>query len=77
VTTFTNLRSRESCARRLNREREREREPDELDQLMRQPRSLATPDEPVPLHRTGRDTAERTTVSRPRPGISRTRSPAC
>ena len=36
----------------------------ELAGLMRQPGTLAEPDEPVPLHRAGRDaTTERTTTS--------------
>jgi hypothetical protein len=34
-----------------------------LADLMKQSGSLATPDEPVPLHRAGRDTTERTTTS--------------
>ena len=39
---------------------ERERELAELARLMRKPGGLAEAPEPVPLHRTGRDTAERT-----------------
>ena len=39
---------------------ERERELAELARLMRKPGGLAEEPEPVPLHRTGRDTAERT-----------------
>ena len=35
----------------------------ELAELMRQPGTLAEPDEPVPLHRTGRNTTERTASS--------------
>ncbi len=38
---------------------ERDRELAQLARLMRQPGSLATPDEPVPLHRTNRKAAER------------------
>lgn len=50
---------------RADRRRLLERRMDELrelDRLMRQPGTLAEPDEPVPLHRAGRDTtAERKT----------------
>ena len=35
----------------------------DLDRLMRERGTLAEPDEPVPLHRAGRDTTERTTRS--------------
>ncbi len=41
---------------------ERERELAEFDRLMRQPGGLAEAPEPVPLHRAGRDTTERTTL---------------
>lgn len=44
-------------------ERERERELAALDRLMRRPGTLAPVPEPVPLHRAGRDTTERTTGS--------------
>ena len=44
--------------------RERERELAELARLMREPGTLAEPDEPVPLHRASCGTAaERTTTS--------------
>lgn len=38
-------------------------EADELDRLMRQPGGLPSVPEPVPLHRAGRGTPERTTSS--------------
>jgi hypothetical protein len=38
-------------------------ETNELDRLMREPGTLAGPDEPEPLHRAGRNNAERTTSS--------------
>ena len=49
-----------ATARLSRADLERERELAEFDRLMRQPGSLAEAPEPVPLHRTGRDTAERT-----------------
>ena len=42
---------------------ERERELAELARLMREPGGLAEAPEPVPLHRTGRNTTERTASS--------------
>jgi hypothetical protein len=42
---------------------ERERELAELGRLMREPGGLAEAPEPVPLHRTGRDTTEERTRS--------------
>ena len=41
----------------------RMRDLDRLADLMRRPGLLASPDEPPPLHRAGRDTTERTTRS--------------
>jgi hypothetical protein len=60
-----------AVARRADRVRlERERELAEMARLMRQPGTLAEPDEPVPLHRqadtkfsTESTTTERTTTS--------------
>jgi hypothetical protein len=48
---------------RADRERllGRVRELDDLDALMRERGGLAETPEPLPLHRTGRDTTERTT----------------
>jgi hypothetical protein len=57
VTVIADLISRESRARLLGRVREL----DQLDELMRQPGTLAEPDEPVPLHRAGRDTVTNST----------------
>ena len=51
--------TRETRARLAKRERELA----ELATLMRQPGSLAEAPEPVPLHRTGRNTTERTALS--------------
>jgi hypothetical protein len=50
---------------RIDRQRllERLAELRELAELMRERGTLAEPDEPVPLHRTGRSTAERTASS--------------
>ena len=54
-----------AIAKRANRVRglERERELAELARLIREPGSLAKAPEPVPLHRTCRDTTERTAWS--------------
>jgi hypothetical protein len=52
MTADAALLTRKARARLL----ERERELAELDRLMRQPGSLASSDEPPPLHRAGRDT---------------------
>lgn len=58
MTADAALRTRKARARLL----ERERELAELDQLMRQPGSLAEAPEPVPLHLASRHAAtERTT----------------
>jgi hypothetical protein len=59
MTADTALPAREARAR-IERKHRRERELAELDHLMRQPGGLAEAPEPVPPHRTGRDTAERT-----------------
>lgn len=59
MTAIADLVSREARSRLL----ERVRELDELAGLMKQPGGLAEAPEPVPLHRAGRDTAERTTGS--------------
>jgi hypothetical protein len=59
-------RSPVAIAKRADRRRlqDRIRELAELDELMRQPGGLAEAPEPLPLHRTNRDTAtERTTTS--------------
>jgi hypothetical protein len=54
-----------AVARPADRRRlqDRMRELAELEQLMRDPGGLAEAPEPVPLHRAGRDTTERTTSS--------------
>jgi hypothetical protein len=63
MTADTALPAREARAR-LERKHKRERELAELDRLMREPGSLASSDEPPPLHGMGRDTTtERTTSS--------------
>jgi hypothetical protein len=59
MTALTDSLTRQVRARL---ERKRERELAELDRLMREPGSLASSDEPPPLHGMGR-TAERTTTS--------------
>ena len=56
MTTLAALLSRADRERLL----ERLRDLRELDREMRPPGSLAAPDEPVPLHRTGRGTGKET-----------------
>ena len=59
MTAVADLLTQADCHRLL----EHLDQANELDRLMRERGTLAGPDEPEPLHRAGRNTAERTTSS--------------